>query len=171
MTSKAQLIETIEREHAALCALIESVPPKLRSAPDAWGDGWSVKDLVVHVTAWEQFFFSWYGGGKRGELVETPAPGYTWKETPRLNRDLQRKLARKSWKKALEEFDASYTKILRLAKRIDETELLEKGRYDWTGSSTVGNYLGTNTASHYRTAAKILKRWHRARGTMDAGRS
>ncbi len=159
--SKAQLIEAIEQEHATLCELIESVPPKLRTAPDAWGNGWSVKDLVLHLTAWEGFFFNWYDAGKRGQPVEIPAPGYSWKETPRLNRDLQRKLARTSWKRAIEEFDASYAKMLRLAKRLDEAELLEKGRYAWTGSSTVGNYLGTNTASHYRTASKILRRWQR----------
>ena len=121
----------------------------------------SVKDLVLHMTAWEQLFLGWYRAGKRGQGVHAPAEGYSWKDTSRLNHDLQRRLARTSWKRAWEEFQASYREILRLARRISEEELLERGRYAWTGSSTLAGYLAANTASHYRTGSKILKRWRR----------
>ena len=46
---------------------------------------------------------------------------------------------------------------------LPETELFTPGHYAWTGKNTVVTYLGANTASHYRTAAKILKRWQRER--------
>jgi hypothetical protein len=50
-----------------------------------------------------------------------------------------------------------------LARGLPERELLEPGRFAWTGKNPLTTYLGANTASHYRTATKILKRWLRQR--------
>ena len=167
VTSKAQLLASIEEEHSIFNQLIKAVPPKQRTAPNVWGDGWTVKDLVLHMTAWEQLFLTWYRTGLRGEPVATPAEGYTWKETSRLNRDLQKRLARTSWKQAIKDFHLSYTEIHTTAKQINEAELLERRRHTWTGSTSVGAYLAANTASHYKTGTKILRRWQRSQARAE----
>ncbi|MEL6427653.1 MAG: ClbS/DfsB family four-helix bundle protein [Planctomycetota bacterium] len=166
--SKAELLAAIEENHTELWALIDAVPARLRTAPGVWGDDWSVKDLVLHTTAWEQLFLGWYHAGERGETVHTPAEGYRWNETSRLNRDLQKRLARTSWKRAIEDFHSSYDEILRVARGVDEEALLGKGVRAWTRSTTIGAYLASNTASHYRTESKILRRWARSRDTAGA---
>jgi hypothetical protein len=167
VTSKAQLLASIEEEHSVFTQLIEAVPPKQRTAPNLWRDGWTIKDLALHMTAWEQLFLAWYRAGLRGEPVATPAAGYMWKETSRLNRDLQKRLARTSWNQAIKDFHHSYTEIHNVARQIKEAELLERRRYTWTGSTNVAAYLAANTTSHYRTGTKILRRWQRSQARAD----
>lgn len=161
VTSKAQLLEAIDREHETFVDLLEAVPTGERNVPGVWGDDWSVKDLVLHLSAWEDLFLDWWEAHEANDVPELPAPGYTWKETPRLNQDMQRRDARTSWKRAIENFDATFHSIRALAQRIPEKDLLEKKRFAWTGSTSVGSYLASNTASHYATASKILRRWKR----------
>lgn len=104
-------------------------------------------------------FLRWFEAGKAGEAPEMPAPGYKWNETPRLNREIQSRHARLSTKRVLAEFHESYAEIFSLARSLSEEEIFRPGSFAWTGKNPLVSYLGANTASHYRTASKILKRW------------
>ncbi len=48
-----------------------------------------------------------------------------------------------------------------LARALSEAELLEPGHFSWTGTNTVVTYPGANTASRYRFARRVLRRWMR----------
>ncbi len=161
--SKADVLEQIETEHARFVEIIDALPSRQRTEPGVWGEGWTVIDLVAHLTEWEQMFLRWHRAELAGEQPDMPAPGYRWSETPRLNHEIWRKHKNDSWKKVRAAFDASYAEILSLAKGLSEEELLEPGHFAWTKKNPLTTYLGANTASHYRTAAKILKRWQRRR--------
>ena len=131
--------------------------------PGVWGDDWTAKDLFAHLTEWEQMFLGWYRDGLAGRKPSLPAPGFRWNETPRLNRAIWRKHRHASWPSVRRRFDASYVEILTLAESLPEEALLAPGSFAWTKANPLVTYLGANTASHYRTATKILKRWLRQR--------
>lgn len=158
-TSKRELLERIEREHRTLVDLLGAIPRTRYRERGVWGDGWTVNDLLAHLTAWEQMFLRWYREGRRGGRPALPAPGYTWGETPALNRAIWRAHHRDSTPAVLRRFGASYREILALARRLPSAALLSPGRFAWTGKLPLSAYLGPNTCSHYRTAARILKRW------------
>lgn len=160
--SKEDLIRSIEDEHALFLDRLSEVAIDQISDAPAWGDGWTVKDLLVHLTEWEQMFIRWYTSGCAGDVVHAPAKGYTWRETPRLNADIQKRHASKSLRIVRKAFDASYAETLELARSIPESDLLTKGVYKWTGKSTLAAYVAANSSSHYRTATKILRRWLRS---------
>ena len=50
-------------------------------------------------------------------------------------------------------------RIVRIVESLPEEALLRPGRFEWTGKNGLVTYLGANTASHYRFAVKVLKRW------------
>ena len=50
--SKQDLIGDIELQHAKLRGVLEGIPPEDYSIAGVWGDDWTVKDLVAHLTAW-----------------------------------------------------------------------------------------------------------------------
>ncbi len=162
--SKGQLITAIEDEHTKLLKIVESIPPRRLTERGVWGDGWSTKDLLIHLTVWEQMFLRWYRTELEGRTPDMPEKGYAWRDTPELNRAIQRRYTRQSVATTLANLDESYCEILEVARSIPETDLLTVGRYRWTGKSTLATYLGANSSSHYRTAAKILRRWLRADG-------
>lgn len=161
-TSKCQLINAIEDEHTKLLKIVESIAPRKLAEQGVWGDGWSTNDLLIHLTVWEQMFLRWYRAGIEGRTPDVPDKGYTWREVRELNRAIQRRYNRQSVATTLANFDESYCEILEVARSIPEIDLLTVGRYQWTGKSTLATYLGANSSSHYRTAAKILRRWLRA---------
>lgn len=51
--SKADLLDRIQREWAALLAVVETLTVEQMSRQDA--GGWSIKDNLAHITAWERF--------------------------------------------------------------------------------------------------------------------
>ena len=160
-SSKRELIADIEKEHATFLEVAATIPQRQYTTAGVWGDDWNVKDLFLHLTEWEQMFLTWYRAGVCGEDVEVPAPGYKWSDTPRMNRDIQRRRKRTSWKRTKDEFDASYAEILEVAKGIPPRKLFDAGHYPWTKKNALVSYLNANSAGHYRTATKILKRWKR----------
>jgi len=158
-TSKSELIDKIEKEHQILLGLANSIPRPRYREEGVWGDDWTIQDLFAHLTEWEQMFLSWYREGREGGKPALPAPGYKWNQTPELNRAIWRKHRRKSLRKVLGEFDASYDEILSLVRKLSSAELRTPGHFAWTGKHALTTYLAPNTCSHYRTATKILKRW------------
>lgn len=160
-TSKHELIEKIEKEHQALVELAASIPMMRYQEDGVWGDGWNIKDLFAHLTEWQQMFLNWFRKGRDGGNPVLPAPGFKWNQTPELNRAIWRKHSGKSLKKVLAEFEASYEEVLGVARELYPEELFTRGYFPWTKQTALATYLAANTSSHYRTAARYIKRWLR----------
>lgn len=47
--------------------------------------GWSIKDVIAHVTTWERRIMRAVIGADRGEEIAWPEPGFQMHETDRLN--------------------------------------------------------------------------------------
>jgi len=159
--SKKDLIESIEREHQILVDLVRSIPESRYREAGVWGVDWNIKDLLAHLTEWEQMFLTWFREGRDGKRPALPAKGYKWNQTPALNRAIWDKHRRRSVAEVLANFETSYQEIFSLAQELSEKELLTPGNFTWTGKNPLTTYLGANTTSHYRTATKILNRWLR----------
>lgn len=159
--SKQGLLDTIRREHDALCTSLQGIPESRFDDPGVWGDGWTIKDLVAHLAEWHSMFLRWFGDGQEGKYPLMPAPGFKWNETPRLNRAIWEKHHGRSFADVWGEFTSTYERILKLVEELPEDRLLKAGHFHWTGKHPLSTYLGPNTASHYRFASKVLKRWLR----------
>ena len=90
-SSKNEVLEAIEQEHAGLLTVVDVIPRRRLSASGVWGDGWSAKDLLIHLTVWEQMFLRWYRDGLDGRVPDVPEVGCTWRDVPELNRTIQRR--------------------------------------------------------------------------------
>ena len=83
---KSELLKAIEVEHSALERSLAVLTIRQMTARGVTRGGWSAKDILAHLTEWQQMNISWYEAGLRGEKPRLPAPGMTWRELPRLNR-------------------------------------------------------------------------------------
>jgi len=159
--SKDELIESIENEHRKFAELVSSIARDRYLEAGVWGDGWNIRDLLAHLTEWEQMFLIWFREGRAGKRPDLPAKGYKWNQTPALNQAIWDKHRRRSVTEVLADFETSYQEIFSLAQELTPEELLIPGYFVWTGKNPLTTYLGANTTSHYRTATKILERWLR----------
>lgn len=172
--SKQAVLNDIRTEHDSLCALLAEVPKARWHEPDVWGDRWTLFDLVAHLAEWQRMFLRWHEEGLRGAAPEMPAPGFKWSETPELNRAIWEKHRSGSPPDAMADFESGYRRIVRLVEDLAPEQLLRAGRFAWTGKHPLTTYLGPNTASHYRFAIKVIRRWRPRRGArrtrISAGR-
>jgi hypothetical protein len=159
--SKSALIDDIRTAHDLLCAGLGKMPTARWREPGVWGDGWTVSDLVAHLAEWQRMFLAWYEAGRRGAKPALPAAGYKWRETPRLNRAIWKQHRSRSLAAIRADFDSGYRRILQVIEALSPEQLLAPGHFEWTGRHSLATYLGPNTASHYRFAIKVIKRWQK----------
>ncbi len=160
-TNKTELLTAAEVEFSKLWKAIEGVAEEDRERPGAC-EAWSVKDLLAHLDAWHEMYMGWEVAGSAGEVVEMPAPGYAWGETPALNEAIFERAQHDSWKDVENRVQASHQKVLDVINSYKSDDLFTKKLYPWTGSTSVGSYTISASASHYAWASKLIRKWAKA---------
>ncbi|MEM9942526.1 MAG: ClbS/DfsB family four-helix bundle protein [Planctomycetota bacterium] len=161
--SKSDLLAEIAHERRLLKELISQVPRNLFNRQGINSAGWSIKDVLTHLNDWELRVVRWCEVGISGEVPDMPEKGYKWNQIRELNAAIQKKHARKSIKKVLQEFDEVHEESIRLVNGFTDQQLTTLNYYEWTGKSwTVSDYIRSNTASHYRWARNKIRKWLKA---------
>lgn len=159
---KPALLVEINREREKLNALLDRLKPRQMTRPGATKAGWSVKEILGHVVAWQQLNLEWHSTEMRGESPEVPAPGYGWGDVRKLNEKIYRKCHRKSLNDVLNEFESYHRAMIDLMGEVSDRDFVSVGRYSWTGPTwTLSDYVRANTASHDRWASKHIRKWIR----------
>lgn len=118
----------------------------------------NIKDVLIHLHIWHLMMLDWYKIGMRGDKPNMPAKGYTWKILPELNKRIQEENKNIHFKNARELLNDSYLEVQKLINSHTDEELFTKKRYKWTGTTSLGAYLISNTSSHYDWAIKLIKK-------------
>ena len=82
--SKHDLLANIGRERTALDDLLAQLHGRAMLAP-ARDDGWTAKDMLAHLTAWEQRLLRWIERWRETGDPGRPDIGVTWNDFDRLN--------------------------------------------------------------------------------------
>lgn len=139
-----------------LAAELDAAGPRAGSIPCV--DDWTIKDLLAVRAWWTENVVAWVDAGRRGEVPVTPAAGYRWKETPRLNAAIVSKARRESYRSVRERLERGYTLVLQVIDSLDDRELLDVGVFTWAGSYPVARWLSINTTRQYTTARTFVRR-------------
>lgn len=118
----------------------------------------NIKDVLAHLHHWHIMFLEWYEIGMQGEKPAMPAEGYKWKDLPELNKEIQEEYAEDDLFEIKLILQVSYNEVQELIEKHTDEELFEKKRYKWTGTTSLGAYLISNTSSHYDWARKLIKK-------------
>jgi hypothetical protein len=157
-TEKNALLKDIQSEHYRLDQLIADLSSEDMLRGGVVGD-WSVKDILAHLTAWEQLFLNWYWCGLSGKSPEFAPAGIP---TRLLNQRFYEQFAGRQLEDVLADYLASYQEIIAVVREASQEELFSPGRYAWTGKYRLADYLAPNTANHYRWARQKILHWRKA---------
>lgn len=161
----------IPSTRAELIDLTRSSFEKLRSELESAGaglgrlhcvDDWSVKDLLVVRAWWTERVVDWIEAGRQDEAPVTPAEGYSWRETPRLNADVVRAARGDSYAAVRTRLDRGFERAMGTIERLDDRELLDVGVFAWAGNYPLARWISINTARQYTTARTLIRRASRA---------
>jgi hypothetical protein len=160
--TRSELIKQISSTYEQLQVELERVGPQ--EAKLLCVDDWSIKDLLAVRVWWVESLLKWIELGKRGQHPLTPAPGYKWKETPRLNADIVHAARKESYRRVRARLDQSHKRTLATIERLSEKELMRKGAFEWTGTLPLFRWISINTARQYTTARTYVRRALRREG-------
>ncbi len=75
-----------------------------------------------------------------------------------LNKQIQEEAPKVIIIEARKLLQESFTQVIEVITSLSNDELFTKKLYPWTGSTSIGAYLISNTSSHYDWAYKMIKK-------------
>lgn len=155
--TKEGLLEAMQKEHDALLKQLKTLPDSEMTTVSST-TGWSIKDVLAHLSEWEQMCLGWYQSDLSGETPSVPAEGYKWGQLPALNQHILEKHRQRPLDEILEWFHTSYRHIQETVQEIPEEDLFTPGRYAWTRQNKMAAYFNGSTSSHYAWARKEVRK-------------
>ena len=154
--TRADLVDSVRSTWRKLDDELEAAGPRVGKLHCV--DDWRVKDLLAVRAWWTERVIDWIDAGRRGDSPVTPAEGYRWSETPRLNDDIVRKHRRESYRSIRERLRQGYQRVEQTIDALDDHELLDIGVYAWAGKYPLARWISINTARQYTTARTFVRR-------------
>ncbi len=157
--TKHALFDVIALERRKLLKALDMLTDAQMTMPGACGEVWSVKDILSHLTDWEQRGLRWYRAGLRGEVPKTPDEAYNWRQLPELNEAIYQKYKDRPLPEVRQAFEESFNETMAAVEAMTEEELFTPHTYAWTKNNLLRDYVNANTASHYRWASGLIRKF------------
>ncbi len=154
--TRSELVSQVRSSYEKLRADLDGAEDDIADVPCV--DDWTVKDLLAVRLWWTLHVIDWVEAGKRGEMPDTPAPGYRWNETPRLNADVVQNDRSRSYRSLREALEDGYLRVMDTIGSLDDSELLDVGAFDWAGKYPISRWISINTTRQYVTARTYIRR-------------
>lgn len=158
-TTKDALLNKSEENFKKLFALINSLSPAQQEASFLFDDrDKNIRDVLVHLYEWHQLLLRFAETNRAGNKTNFLPEPYNWRTYPEMNIRFWEKHQQTPLSDAVTLLEKSHSDIMALINSFTNTELFTKQYFDWTGTTSLGSYCVSTTASHYDWAmAKIKK--------------
>lgn len=122
-----------------------------------WSRDKNLRDILTHLYEWHCLLLNWIELNTNGEGGNFLPESYNWKNYGELNLKFWEKHQSTTLDKAKTILVESHKMVMELLEMFTNEELFSKGYYSWTGTTSLGSYCVSSTASHYEWALKKLK--------------
>jgi len=128
-----------------------------------WSRDKNVRDVLIHLYEWHQLMISFVknnldeGKSSLGKGIAFLPSEYSWKTYGAMNVQFWKKHQETSFESAKEMLAKTHTEVMKLIEGFSNEELFTKKYYDFTGTTDLGSYFVSSTASHYDWAIKKIK--------------
>lgn len=167
-TTKPDLIKAADSQFEKLWKLIDSMTIEKQTEAFHFGDlyadkeaHWSrdknLRDVFIHLYEWHQLLLNWIRSNLKGESKPFIPLPYNWKTYGQMNVAFWEKHQSTSYEDSKKMLQDSHREVMKMIEGLSNEELFERKHYSWTGTSTVGSYCISATASHYDWAIKKVK--------------
>lgn len=121
-------------------------------------DDWSIKDLLAVRLWWTESVCDWIETGCAGATPVTPAPDFSWRETPALNASIVAQSRNTPLNDICAGLDDGFARALSTVHALDDKQLLNRHEFEWAGKLPIARWLSINTTRQYVTARSYIRR-------------
>ena len=152
--TKAKLLEFMRTERAAWDALLAEVGEERML--EAGVDGaWSVKDIVSHVTYWEQDTLRVLEVVARGETPEFSEQD----EMDALNARAVARNQHHAPSAVIADSQRVHQALLAMVETFPEADLIDPNRFEWLPDWTLWQVIAGESYWHYRQHVPTIRAW------------
>lgn len=156
--TKAKIMNLIQSERESLERVLAGLSEEQMTQPGV-ESSWSVKDIMAHITDWEQRMVGWIEDSLRGEVPQRPAPGMTWDDLDRLNEQIYLLNRDRDLRDVLADFHRSYEGALVTVEALTEEDLIDPQRFAWREGTPLWHMVAGNTWEHYQEHREPIEKW------------
>ena len=154
---KKDLMERIETEWLALLHTIEGMTPEQLSAPMV--GGWSAKDNLAHLAAWEQFMLHYHLQGKPPhEGLDLDAESLDRLDETAINAIIYERNRLRSAADVLDNLRRSHAQVLETLDEMSFADLMQPHFPDDPEERPLLGWVIGNTYEHYREHLQNIER-------------
>ncbi|HCM88874.1 MULTISPECIES: ClbS/DfsB family four-helix bundle protein [Vagococcus] len=121
-----------------------------------------IRDCLVHLYEWHQLFLDFVKNNQQEFVIPFLPEPYNWKNYGEMNIKFWEKHQNTSLEDAKKILETSHNDCLGVIKQYSDEELFTKKYYNWTGTTSLGSYAVSATASHYDWALKAVRKYKRS---------
>ncbi len=163
-THKAALLHNIRSEHESLDQTLEGMSATQMTTPGVYADDngeWTVKDILAHITWWEQSPFDWLGLAHAVPRSPIPKGELSEDET---NNAIFEGSRNRSLDDVWSSFHRSYQQLVSAIEAASE-EQLNQPRKSAPDGPPIWEIFPGNTYEHYRIHHDSIRAWLDAQGS------
>jgi hypothetical protein len=158
-TNKTELLDTMQSSFAAFEALLAPLNEAQLIAPGVNGD-WSIKDILAHITAWQERMANRLEAIVRHEDGAQIKPSITnEEEMNRFNDTTFTANHLRPLNDIQARFRASTQRLQASVEAANESDLFEPGRFAWMEGEPLWKNVGGNSFWHYGEHASMIEEW------------
>lgn len=155
-TDKTGLLDVTAKEFAKLQKLLATVPDGF--AVTKFEGDTSIKDTIGHRAKWIDLFLGWYSDGQAGNKVYFPAKGYKWNELVPFNAAIREEQKDMGWQVAQDYLNDAHSRLTDLLESLNNDQLYGEPMKGANNKWTTGRWAEAAGPSHYRSAAKYIRK-------------
>ncbi|HEY0606755.1 MAG TPA: ClbS/DfsB family four-helix bundle protein [Herpetosiphonaceae bacterium] len=159
-TSKAELLSAINTEHERLTAALSGLTDEQLVQPGVESD-WSVKDVLAHVTWWEQWMVQKLGALARGDKIprllrpdEDQDAGLA-----RLNSEIFAATRNQPLDEVRAAFDRSFQQAVAAVTALSEHDIFDPEGLGGSLGEAPLQLIASDTYEHYEEHTATIRRW------------
>lgn len=142
-TRKDKLLSRSETGYATIKDLLGRMSEAQMTRTDAIGD-WSIKNVLIHLSAWQWKMLDWLDILARGEAPAIPLSRSSVLES---NDDFISEYGERPLHQVLSDFDDTHHKTMRAIEALSDEDLMRE--YDWAAGQALWKVIAACAYHHY----------------------
>lgn len=154
--NKAEIMAALEESRENFLDAIDGLSDEELQQPGVI-DGWSVKDILVHLTRWEAELVKLLWQARQGKSPSTKH--FSRVVVDEMNDRWYQESCTRSLQVALEDFHGVRNQTIRRVEEFNDKDLIEPKRYPWLKDTPLWEWIAGDSFEHETEHAAQIRAW------------
>jgi hypothetical protein len=156
LMNKTETLQSLENEREKFLDLIEDLSEEELLQPGVTG-GWSIKDILSHLTRWEAELIKLLWQAQRGQ--KPTSVHFAGQEVDETNARWHAELHGRPLESVLEDFHSVRTQTIRRVEAFEGADLTDPKRFAWLDGRPLWEWIEDDSFGHEAEHAGEIRAW------------